>query len=114
MLALPAVAEAVVVAAPDPRFGEQVAAVLRIKADGAMPTMQEVREHFELAGMARQKWPKRSTKWKTIRALRAEKCRSTLCDSVFDEHHRDAASVTTGWSTTRGIEGASPCRPSHG
>jgi acyl-CoA synthetase (AMP-forming)/AMP-acid ligase II len=57
LLAIPAIAEAVVVAAPDSRLGEQVAAVLRIKPEHEMPTMDEVRDHFERAGAARQKWP---------------------------------------------------------
>jgi len=57
LLTLPAVAEAVVVAAPDPRLGEHAAAVLRIKPGHAMPTLADVREHFERAGVARQKWP---------------------------------------------------------
>ena len=38
LLAMPAVAEAVVVAAPDARLGERAAAVLRVKAGHAMPT----------------------------------------------------------------------------
>jgi acyl-CoA synthetase (AMP-forming)/AMP-acid ligase II len=57
LLAMPQVAEAVVVAAPDARLGERAAAVLRLKADAAMPTLDEVRAHFEAAGVARQKWP---------------------------------------------------------
>ena len=57
LLAMPPIAEAVVVAAPDARLGEQVAAVLRIKPNHDMPTMHEVRSHFERAGAARQKWP---------------------------------------------------------
>ena len=57
LLSMPAIAEAVVVAAPDARFGEQVAAVLRIRPDCDMPTVDQVREHFERAGVARQKWP---------------------------------------------------------
>ncbi len=57
LLALPAVAEAAVVAAPDPRLGEHPAAVLRIRPGHAMPTTDEVREHFRRAGIARQKWP---------------------------------------------------------
>jgi acyl-CoA synthetase (AMP-forming)/AMP-acid ligase II len=57
LLAMPQVAEAVVVAAPDPRLGERVAAALRTKAGQGMPTLDEVRAHFELAGVARQKWP---------------------------------------------------------
>jgi acyl-CoA synthetase len=57
LLTLPSVAEAVVVAAPDARLGERVAAVLRIKPGHDMPTLDEVRDGFERAGVARQKWP---------------------------------------------------------
>jgi acyl-CoA synthetase len=57
LLAMPAVAEAVVVATPDPRLGERAAAVLRIKFGHAMPTIVEVRDHFKRAGVAAQKWP---------------------------------------------------------
>ena len=57
LLAMPAVAEAVVVAAPDARLGEHAAAVLRLRAGHAMPTLDEVRAHFAAAGLARQKWP---------------------------------------------------------
>ena len=57
LLAMPAVAEAVVVSAPDARLGEHAAAVLRVKAGQTMPTMADVRDHFERAGVARQKWP---------------------------------------------------------
>jgi len=57
LTAMPAVAEAVVVSAPDARLGEHAAAVLRVKAGHTMPTMAEVHEHFERAGVAKQKWP---------------------------------------------------------
>ena len=57
LLAMPQVLEAVVVAAPDARLGERAAAVLRLRAGAAMPTLDEVRAHFESAGVARQKWP---------------------------------------------------------
>ncbi|OPX12869.1 AMP-binding protein [Mycobacterium sp. AT1] len=57
LLGMPEVVEAVVVAAPDDRFGERVAAVLRIRAGAVMPTLAEVRAQFEGAGAARQKWP---------------------------------------------------------
>jgi acyl-CoA synthetase (AMP-forming)/AMP-acid ligase II len=57
LLTMPEVVEAVVVAAPDDRLGERVAAVLRIRAGHAMPMLDEVRRHFEQAGVARQKWP---------------------------------------------------------
>jgi acyl-CoA synthetase len=57
LLTMPAVAEAVVVATPDARLGERAAAVLRLKPGHAMPTIDEVREHFKRAGVATQKWP---------------------------------------------------------
>jgi acyl-CoA synthetase (AMP-forming)/AMP-acid ligase II len=57
LLAMPQVLEAVVVAAPDPRLGERTAAVLRLGPNADMPTLDEVRAHFEAAGVARQKWP---------------------------------------------------------
>ncbi|MGE2719478.1 AMP-binding protein [Mycolicibacterium celeriflavum] len=57
LLAMPGVAEAVVVAAPDTAFGERVAAVLRLRPGHAMPTRDVVRAHFASSGMARQKWP---------------------------------------------------------
>jgi acyl-CoA synthetase (AMP-forming)/AMP-acid ligase II len=57
LLAMPEVAEAVVVAAPDERFGERVVAVLRIRPGSQLPGRDRVREHFQAAGLARQKWP---------------------------------------------------------
>ncbi|MGZ6778439.1 MAG: AMP-binding protein [Mycobacterium sp.] len=57
LLAMPAVAEAVVVAAPDERLGERAAAVLRIREGHETPSLDEVREHFKAAGVAIQKWP---------------------------------------------------------
>ena len=57
LLSMRAVVEAVVVAAPDDRLGERTAAVLRLRPGAAMPTLDEVRAHFEAAGVARQKWP---------------------------------------------------------
>jgi acyl-CoA synthetase len=57
LLSMPAVAEAVVVAAPDDRLGERAAAVLRIREGHDMPTLDDVREHFRAEGVAIQKWP---------------------------------------------------------
>ena len=57
LLTMPAVAEAVVVSTPDARLGERAAAVLRIKPGHAMPSIEEVREHFKRTGAAPQKWP---------------------------------------------------------
>lgn len=57
LLGLPGVAEAAVVAAPDPRLGEHAAAVLRLLPGHAPPSMSQVRRHFATAGLARQKWP---------------------------------------------------------
>ena len=50
-------ADDLVVAAPDARLGERTAAVLRLRAGESMPTLEEVRDHFKQAGVARQKWP---------------------------------------------------------
>jgi acyl-CoA synthetase (AMP-forming)/AMP-acid ligase II len=57
LLGMPAIAEAVVVAAPDAGLGERVAAVLRIKPGYALPNLDDVRAHFADQGVARQKWP---------------------------------------------------------
>ena len=57
LLTMPPVVEAVVVAVPDARLGERAAAVLRLRAGAAMPTLDDVRAHFDAAGVARQKWP---------------------------------------------------------
>ncbi len=57
LLTMEPIAEAIVVAAPDTRLGERVAAVLRLKDGQSMPTLDEVKEHFAAAGVARQKWP---------------------------------------------------------
>jgi acyl-CoA synthetase len=54
---LPGVAEAVAVAAPDDRFGERTAAVLRMKPGANLPTMDQLRAHFADNGLAKQKWP---------------------------------------------------------
>ncbi|NEB02773.1 AMP-binding protein [Streptomyces sp. SID13726] len=57
LLGLPGVAEAAVVAAPDARLGEHAAAFLRMLPGQPLPTLDELRVHFEHAGLARQKWP---------------------------------------------------------
>jgi acyl-CoA synthetase (AMP-forming)/AMP-acid ligase II len=57
LLLLPGVAEAAVVAAPDPRLGERAAAVLRLLPGASAPSLDEVRARFAEAGMAKQKWP---------------------------------------------------------
>jgi acyl-CoA synthetase len=57
LLSMPGVAEAAVVSAPDARLGEHAAAVLRLKPGHQLPTMQQIRAHFQQAGVARQKWP---------------------------------------------------------
>jgi acyl-CoA synthetase len=57
LLALPGVVEAAVVAAPDDRLGERVAALVVCRPGCAPPTLDEVRAHFDRAGLARQKWP---------------------------------------------------------
>ncbi|MET7770116.1 AMP-binding protein [Nocardia sp. NPDC005366] len=57
LLTLPGVAEAVAVAVPDDRLGERTAAVLRLQPGVSAPGLDQVREYFGNAGMAKQKWP---------------------------------------------------------
>jgi acyl-CoA synthetase len=57
LLAIPGVAEAVVVAAPDAKYGEHATAVLRMHPGHDLPQLSDVQAHFGSLGMARQKWP---------------------------------------------------------
>jgi acyl-CoA synthetase (AMP-forming)/AMP-acid ligase II len=57
LVRIPGVAEVAVVAAPDERFGERACAFFRIAAGGSAPTLPQLREHLDRAGLARQKWP---------------------------------------------------------
>jgi acyl-CoA synthetase len=57
LLAMPGVAEAAVVSAPDARLGEHAAAVVRTLPGHETPTIDQMRAHLERAGLARQKWP---------------------------------------------------------
>jgi len=57
LLALPQVAEAAVVAAPDPRLGEHAAAFIRLRPGQPAPTIDDMRAHLQNIGLARQKWP---------------------------------------------------------
>jgi non-ribosomal peptide synthetase component E (peptide arylation enzyme) len=57
LLAMAAIAEAAVVAAPDARLGEHAAAVVRVRPGQAVPTLAEMRAHLERTGLAIQKWP---------------------------------------------------------
>ena len=54
---MPGVAEAVVVAAPDPRLGEHATAVLRMLPGHDLPDWPRCRPTSGQLGMARQKWP---------------------------------------------------------
>ncbi|MFI0350320.1 AMP-binding protein [Actinomadura sp. 9N407] len=57
LLAMPGVAEAAVVAAPDVRLGEHAAAFVRMRPGDPAPGIEAMRTHLERAGLARQKWP---------------------------------------------------------
>jgi acyl-CoA synthetase (AMP-forming)/AMP-acid ligase II len=58
LLTHPSVAEGVIVAAPDSRYGEVVAAVV-VPIPGARLELGDIAEHFSAAGLARQKTPER-------------------------------------------------------
>jgi acyl-CoA synthetase len=57
LLGVPGVAEAAVVAAPDPRLGEHACAFVRLRPGADSPNLDGVRAHLAAAGLARQKWP---------------------------------------------------------
>ncbi len=57
MAGLRGVAEVAVVAAPDPRYGEHAAAVIRLMPGVPTFGLESVRSHLEAGGLARQKWP---------------------------------------------------------
>jgi len=57
LLGVPGVAEAAVVAAPDPRLGEHACAFVRLRPGAASPDLDGVRARLAAAGLARQKWP---------------------------------------------------------
>jgi acyl-CoA synthetase len=54
---LDGVGEVSVVAAPDNRLGERVAAVVLPRPGQSPPTLDTIREHLGAVGLARQKWP---------------------------------------------------------
>jgi acyl-CoA synthetase (AMP-forming)/AMP-acid ligase II len=54
---LPAVAEVAVVAAPDARYGEHGCAIVRLVSTSKSIVLDDLREHLEQQGLARQKWP---------------------------------------------------------
>ena len=57
LMGIEGAAEVCVVAAPDERFGEHAAAVLRMLPDMTAPSLAEIREHLAGVGLAKQKWP---------------------------------------------------------
>jgi len=57
LMGMDGVAEVAVVAAPDASLGEHAAAVLRMREGHQPPAMEQVRDHLQRAGLARQKWP---------------------------------------------------------
>jgi acyl-CoA synthetase (AMP-forming)/AMP-acid ligase II len=65
LLSHPAVGEVAVVAAPDERMGEVVRACVVLRV-GTTLTLDDVREHFAAAGIARQKTPERLTLHETL------------------------------------------------
>jgi acyl-CoA synthetase len=54
---LDGVAEVSVVAAPDNRFGERPAAIVRARPGEPAPSLDDLRAHLAAEGLARQKWP---------------------------------------------------------
>ncbi len=57
LMRMPDVAEVAVVGAPDARLGEVGCAFFRMQPGKQAPTLPEVRELLDRAGLAKQKWP---------------------------------------------------------
>lgn len=57
ILGIPGIAEVSVVAAPDERFGERAAAVVRLLPGAEPPTLDVVRSQMATVGLAKPKWP---------------------------------------------------------
>jgi acyl-CoA synthetase len=57
LLLMPGVKDAVVVGAPDARFGEHACAFVRLTADAHTPNLGDVQLHLSHVGLAKQKWP---------------------------------------------------------
>ncbi len=57
LVRMPGVAEVAVVGAPDARLGEVGCAFFRMQLPNAVPTLAQVRELLDRAGLAKQKWP---------------------------------------------------------
>ncbi len=57
LVRMPGVAEVAVVGAPDARLGEVGCAFFRMQPPDAVPTLAQVRELLDRAGLAKQKWP---------------------------------------------------------
>lgn len=55
----PAIAEAAAVGMPDPRYGERVSAFLVLAPGHAAPSLEDLLQHFDALGAARQKTPER-------------------------------------------------------
>lgn len=60
----PCVREVAVIAAPDERLGERLAAL--VVAEGPPPTLDDLREHCRAAGLAKLKWPERMLSLETL------------------------------------------------
>lgn len=54
---VPAITEIAVVGAPDARFGEHVAAFVRLRSPDLAVTVEQLRDAAAAAGLGRQKWP---------------------------------------------------------
>lgn len=53
----PAVAEAALVAMPDPRLGEKARAFVAVRPGHALPTLTDLRDFLNSQGVAKFKWP---------------------------------------------------------
>ena len=82
---------------PDERLGEQAAAVLRLRAGAAMPTLDDVRDHLAAAGPGPPEVARVAARWSTSSpAPRRGRSRSSACASSCDARRRVAGKHVLG------------------
>jgi acyl-CoA synthetase (AMP-forming)/AMP-acid ligase II len=92
LLGIAGVAEAVAVAAPDPRLGERTAAVLRLRPGAPAPSIDDIRAHFHELGLAKQKWPEELHIVDDFPRTASSKVQKALLRKMLSDRRANAAS----------------------
>ncbi len=97
VLRLPEVLEVAVVAAPDPRLGERVCAVLRLREGADGIELGRVQAHLQRAGLGKKKWPEELRLVSEFPRTPSGKIRKRdLRDALRQEAERSAGTALRG------------------